>query len=62
MRGIIEDDKLQRAWGTQRDITERKKIEERIIETKNKIEQLHKTAIQLESVQNKDELYTLTIH
>ncbi|MCK4246934.1 MAG: PAS domain S-box protein, partial [Methanomicrobia archaeon] len=45
----------------QKDIREREKTEEELQESKEKIEQLHKIAAQMESVQSEDEVYQLII-
>jgi len=47
--------------GIARDITERKRVEEELQESKNKIEQLHKIATQMEAVQSEEEVYHLTV-
>jgi len=46
---------------TYKDITERKRAEEELQESKNKIEQLHKVATQMEAVQSEEEVYQLTV-
>jgi PAS domain S-box-containing protein len=44
-----------------RDITEYKRAERELQESKNKIEQLHKVAVQMEAVQSEEEVYQLTV-
>lgn len=42
--GIIEDDYLKRVWGTQRDITEKKEAESRLIESEKRFKELANSA------------------
>jgi len=47
--------------GIARDITERKRAEKELRESKNEIEHLHKIATQMESTQSEEEVYQLTV-
>ncbi|MGM0438066.1 MAG: PAS domain S-box protein [Bacillota bacterium] len=44
-----------------RDISDRKTLEKNLRESKNKIEELHEIAIEMETIDNEDEIYKLTV-
>ena len=44
-----------------RDISERKSLEKNLRESKNKIEELHEIAIEMETIDNEDDIYKLTV-
>ncbi len=58
---IEEEDNVVGIQTIVRDITERKKGEEALLESKNKIEQLHKVAAQMETCSSEEKVYQLII-
>ena len=56
----LDDDKVG-MYALYRDISERKSLEKNLRESKNKIEELHEIAIEMETIDNEDEIYKLTV-
>ncbi|GEM_PF-1810889 len=56
----LDDDKVG-MYALYRDISERKFLEKNLRESKNKIEELHEIAIEMETIDNEDEIYKLTV-
>ncbi|MGM0411137.1 MAG: PAS domain S-box protein [Bacillota bacterium] len=56
----LENEKVG-IYALYRDIRDRKKLEKNLRESKNKIEKLHEIALEMESIDNEDEIYKLTV-